>query len=270
MLSWFDALLLGIVEGVTEYLPVSSTGHLILASALLGLPNNDAIKSFEIVIQLGAILAVIGLYQPRVVQMLRGVTSGDAEGRRLLGLLVIGCLPAGLLGLLLRGTVKDHLFYPVPVAAALAVGGVAIFAFEPLRKRRASAGAGIDSLNWRSALIVGLCQCFALWPGTSRSLTTILGGLAVGLTPVAAAEFSFLLALPILSAAALLDIATEGRHLIETIGPGPLLVGFLSSTVTAALAVKGLVAWLNRHGLWPFGIYRLLVAGAVYSFWTTP
>ena len=258
-----EAALLGLVEGLTEYLPVSSTGHLILASTLLGRADDPAVKSFEIVIQAGAILAVLGLYRDRVAAMLRGLAGRDTAGRRLLVALVVGFLPAGVLGLLLHRTIKAYLFGPGPVAAALAAGGLAMIVLDPLRARRLARGLPLESLGWRGALVIGLAQCLAMWPGTSRSLVTILAGLAVGLTPAAAAEFSFLLALPTLGGATFLDLVRDGATLFAGIGIGPFAIGLLVAFVSAALAVRGFVAWLGRHGLVPFGVYRLLLAGAV-------
>ncbi len=258
-----EAALLGLVEGLTEYLPVSSTGHLILASTILGRADDPAVKSFEIVIQAGAILAVLGLYRERVLAMLRGLAGRDPAGRRLLVNLVAGFLPAGVLGLLLHRAIKAWLFGPAPVAGALAVGGIAMIVLDGMRARRLADGAGIEALTWRGALLIGLAQCLAMWPGTSRSLVTILAGLAVGLTPAAAAEFSFLLALPTLGGATFLDLVRDGATLFAGVGPGALVTGLAVAFVSAALAVRGFVAWLGRHGLVPFGVYRVLLAGAV-------
>ncbi len=259
-----EAAFLGLVEGLTEYLPVSSTGHLILASTLLGRAEDPAVKSFEIVIQAGAILAVLGLYRERVLAMLRGLLGRDPGGRRLLVNLVVGFVPAGILGLLLHRAIKTWLFGPGPVAGALAVGGIAMIALDGMRARRLADGSGLEGLTWRGALLIGLAQCLAMWPGTSRSLVTILAGLAVGLTPAAAAEFSFLLALPTLGGATFLDLVRDGATLFAGIGPGPFLVGLAVAFVSAALAVRGFVAWLGRHGLVPFGVYRLLLAAGVF------
>jgi len=264
----FEAFVLGLVEGLTEFLPVSSTGHLILAGPLLGLPaGSETVKSFDIVIQVGAILAVVGLYRRRMAMMLKGMAGKDDAGRRLLLNLVIAFLPAAVIGSMLYKTIKSHLFYPLPVAAALALGGVLMIAFDGVRARRVQSGVELDALTPKQALIIGFAQCFAMWPGTSRSLSTIVGGVAIGLKPAAAAEFSFLLALPTLSAATVLDLARDGRTLLESTGATPLIIGMLVAFVSAALAVRAFVAWLNHHGLIPFGIYRIVLAAAVLLFW---
>jgi undecaprenyl-diphosphatase len=258
-----EAALLGLVEGLTEFIPVSSTGHLILASWLLGRTGDPGLAAYEIVIQSGAILAVLGLYRERFVQMLRGLAGRDPAGRRLLVNLVVGVVPALLLGVLLKGPIDRWLFFPRPVALALAVGGIVMLACEPLRRRRAVDGVGLDDLTWRQALGVGLVQCVAMWPGTSRSLATILGGLGVGLRPPAAAEFSFLLALPTLLAATAYSLVKDGALIAASVAPSSALLGIVVAMVSAALAVKGFVHWLGHHGLAPFAVYRILLALAV-------
>ncbi len=266
-LSGFDAFLLGIVEGLTEYLPVSSTGHLILASALLDRENDPAVKSFSIVIQLGAILAVLGLYHTRFVSMMRGVIGLDEDGRRLLTNLLISFAPAAVLGLALHTLIKQVLFAPLPVALALAAGGAVIFLFEPTRARRAEKGQDVDDLTAWGALVIGAAQCVSLWPGTSRSLATILAGLGIGLRPAAAAEYSFLLGMLTLGSATVYELVVSGPTLMDGVGPGPLMLGLVTSFASAALAVKGFVAWLGRRGLAPFGVYRLVLAALVWLVW---
>lgn len=266
-LTPWEALILGLVEGVTEYLPVSSTGHLILTAALLGRSDQPAVKNFEIVIQAGAILAVLGLYRARVGQMLRGLLGRDAAGRRLLINLALAFLPAAGLGFVVHDWVMERLFNPPAVAASLALGGAVMILLDPLRRRRRENGGGIENLNPLQALGIGVAQCCALWPGTSRSLATILAGLGAGLTPAAAAEFSFLLALPTLIAATGLDLVKNGAEMVRIVGPAALAIGLVVSLVSAAAAIKGFVAWLGKGGLVPFGIYRLLLALAVYLAW---
>ncbi len=265
-LSVLEAILLGVVEGLTEYLPVSSTGHLILTSALLGRGGDPALEAFEIVIQAGAILAVLGLYQRRIVQMLRGLVGKDPAGLRLALNLVVAFLPAAVIGVLLHDTIKSYLFGPWPVAVALALGGVVMIASGGLSKRRQVSGLVIEDLSWRQALIIGFAQCLAMWPGTSRSLVTILAGLGLGMAPLAAAEFSFLLALPTLGGATVYELLKEGDTIFSGISMGPFVVGLLAAFASAALAVKAFVAWLGRHGLVPFGYYRLLLAAIVVAW----
>ena len=267
-ISLIDAAILGVVEGLTEFLPVSSTGHLILTADALGLPMNDpGVKAFEIVIQAGALFAVIGLYLRRVRAMAVGLTGRDPEGLRLLTQLVVAFLPAAVVGLLAADTIKKHLFHTWPVVAALAVGGVAMIAVEFYRARAArragrspTEGRSLEMMTLRLALIVGCAQCLAMWPGTSRSMVTIVAALVLGFSPRAAAEFSFLLALPTLGAATLYDLLKEGDKLLAAAGWTGLVVGFVVSMVVAWLAIKGFLAYLTRHGMMVFGWYRIVIA----------
>jgi len=273
-----QAIILGLVEGITEYLPVSSTGHLILASAFLGL-DDPAVKSsvdaFNIVIQGGAILAVLGLYFPRVLSMLRGLLGRDRNGLRLAVNILIAFLPAAILGMLLDDWISSKLFSPGPVIAALVVGGVYMIALERWRKRRfpeakdgqVQPGLDIDDLTPAKALFIGLVQCIAMWPGTSRSMMTITGGVMAGLRPARAAEFSFLLGLPTLGGACCYKLLKNLKHasesgepnLFEQLGYLPVVLGILVAAISAAFAVKWLVGFLNRNGLTPFGVYRILL-----------
>jgi undecaprenyl-diphosphatase len=275
-LTWLQAVILGVVEGITEYLPVSSTGHLILTSALLGLDapaaRKAAVDAFNIVIQGGAILAVLGLYWPRVLQMIRGILGRDPGGRRLLGLLVLAFLPAALLGPFLDDTIDRLLFNPPAVITALALWGVVMIGVDRWQKRRFGGDdrpwVALDDLTWRMALVIGVMQCVAMWPGTSRSMITIVAGMLVGMRPRESAEFSFLLALPTLGGACAFKVAKDvmgsGPSVLAQLGIAPMALGIAVATPSAALAVRWLVRYLNRHGLAVFGWYRLALS-AVFT-----
>jgi len=277
MFTLWHAVILGLVEGITEYLPISSTGHLILTSALLGLDEPTEVKAsvdvFLIVIQGGAILAVLGLYWTRVTQMMRGLLGGSAAGRRLAINLIVAFIPAAVLGVILDPIIERHLFHALPVLSALFLGGVWMIWLDRRRRRRPPGRRelGIDDLTWREALLIGLYQVVAMWPGTSRSMMTIAGGTSIGLRPRAAAEFSFLLGLPTLGGACVYKLGTnvlDAREagvapFYEALGTGPVLVGLLVATVSAALAIKWLVSFLTRHGLGMFGWYRVVLCAVL-------
>ncbi|TFH18313.1 MAG: undecaprenyl-diphosphate phosphatase [Lentisphaerales bacterium] len=273
-----EAATLAVVEGLTEYLPISSTGHMILVGHLMKLTvfgrdrswlgreviKSPAVDAYEIVIQLGAVLAVLGLYRKRVAQIGLGLLGQNKAGLRLAGLLAVAFLPAAVTGLLLHGAIKRHLFGPIPVAAALIIGGIVMIIAERSCTRRATApSTGLDSVTWRQAAIIGVAQCLAMWPGMSRSMVTIVAGLLAGLNIVTSAKFSFLLALPTLGSATLYEAVRSGPQLLEFAGPGVVLVGLIISGAVAALSVRGFVKWLTGHGMWPFGIYRVILGAAV-------
>ena len=271
-----QAIILGLVEGITEYLPVSSTGHLIITAWLLGLTEDAAKKSaidaFNIIIQGGAILAVLGLYRARVASMIRGIVGRDASGRDLFIKLVIAFLPAAILGLLFDDWLEAKLFHPIPVLIALGGGGVLLLVISPwirtLVKREATEPADISMLSMRAALAIGFMQSIAMWPGTSRSMMTILGGIWFGLSPRRAAEFSFLLGLPTLGAACGYKLmkATKddpAAFFNELGGPLPVLVGIAVAAISAAFAIRWLVAYLGRGGFAVFGWWRIAVAIAL-------
>ena len=270
IMSLSQAAILGLVEGVTEYLPVSSTGHLILVDKWLGLRGNgaftqdqkDAIEAFEIVIQSGAIIAVLYAYIDQVKLMFRGAMGKSREGRKLLINVTAAFIPAMVIGLLLHKIIKTYLQQEWPTVFALALGGVVMILWDRSRlaQKRRNYGHSIDNLDVRDAVKIGLLQCVAMWPGTSRSMMTILGGQWVGLSPVAAAEFSFLLGLPTLLAATAFKTVKEGHHLVNYIGYDAMGVGLFVAAISAFFCVKGLIAWLSKHGLQPFGWYRMVLA----------
>lgn len=263
MLTPFIAFLLGVLEGLTEYLPVSSTGHLILAGHLLGLKGEGA-SSFEIIIQLGAVLAVVVHYRRLLLERAAGFLTGKPEAKNLLIALVCAFLPTAVAGLLFRKIVKAHLFFPLPIALALIVGGLVMIIVE--RRRRALGIKGLDGLEHvtpKRALIIGVGQCFSLWPGSSRSMCTIVAGQFAGLSTATSAEFSFLLALPTLGAATLYE-GLKARHVLAASeGPLNLAIGLVVSFFVAWGVIAIFIRYLQRRGLEPFGYYRIALGVVV-------
>ena len=288
--GFFEAATLGFVEGLTEYLPVSSTGHLILTAHLLDL-NHDtvllngegdpiyldppspasprgtpltydrAIDGFLIIIQIGAIAAVILLYWKRLISMFWGILGKSAEGLKLLRNLTLAFIPAALVGLTLEETIDRHLFGTGPVILALFSGGILILIVDRWHRNQVhDQDLDLPGLTPWNCLFIGLLQCFALWPGTSRSLMTILGGYLVRLSPAKAAEFSFLLGLVTLSAASLYKGYKLGPAIIHGFGWEMPLLACLVGALSAAVAVKWMVAYLSKHGLAIFGIYRIILS----------
>jgi undecaprenyl-diphosphatase len=252
------ALVMGIVEGLTEFLPISSTGHLILAGSLLGL-NDDKSKVFDIVIQTGAMLAVCWEYRVRFLGVLTGIATQPAAQRFVLNL-VLAFLPAALLGLAFASAIKRHLFHPVPVAIAFIAGALVILWVE--RRNHSVRVESVDDMTWRDALKVGLAQSFALIPGMSRSGATIIGGMLFGLSRRAATEFSFFLAVPTLIGAGVYDLV-RNRHLFERADLGPFAVGFVASFVSAFFCVRWLLRYIATHDFTAFAWYRIVFGIAV-------
>lgn len=256
------ALILGIVEGLTEFLPVSSTGHLIIAGDLLDF-NDDKGKVFEIVIQLGAILGVVWDYRARVGRLITGLNTKH-EQRFLLNLF-IAFLPAAIVGLLLHHQIKVYLFNPVTVAIALIIGGFAILWIErlPLRVRVTS----MEDVGPMDALKIGVAQTFSLFPGVSRAGATIMGGLLSGLSRTAATEFSFLLAMPIMFAATFFELLTN-HTLFEAADIPVFATGFVTSFVSALIIVKVFLRFVANHTFTSFAVYRIIFGALVlWYFW---
>ena len=253
------AFVLGIVEGLTEFLPVSSTGHLILVGRLL--PSlGEREESFNVVIQSGALLAVVWLFRARFAALLRPAAGpGAFGGLRGIGLLALVCGPVCVVGFLARDLIHD-LHTPAWVASALVVGGIAMLALELGRGDRGT--RILDELTPALALGVGLFQCLALWPGVSRSAATIVGGMLLGLTRRAAAELSFLAAVPVLLLATGYELVKD-PHLLEGANATFLAVGFVTSAVAAVIAVKAFIAFLQRSTMVPFAWYRIALGAAV-------
>ncbi len=247
-MSVLDAIILGIVEGLTEFLPISSTGHLILVSSLLGIPQNEFTKSFEIIIQLGAILSVVVLYFNRIKR--------DIE---LWKRIVAAFIPTGIVGFILYKTIKQYLFNPNVVVISLAIGGVLIILIEKALSQRAAKTRELSGISYTQSVLVGMAQSLAVIPGTSRSAATIIGGMLTGIERKTAVEFSFLLAIPTMLAATGYDMLKTGVsfnvdqwHLI--------LIGFVVSFVSALVAVKSFLSFVSRFTLVGFGVYRILVS----------
>lgn len=298
-LSLTDAIILGIVEGVTEFLPISSTGHLIITTRLLHLDSEQplvdangqplyhkkpsakrplgepltlklAADTFTVVIQFGAIAAVALLYWSQFMAMLRGLLGQDPAGLRLLINLIIAFLPAAAIGFLAHDWIDAHLFSVGAVIAAQVAGAFLMFYAEAWRHRNAARFASTspplhtdqkpEEVTTSMATTIGFLQCFAMWPGTSRSMMTIVGGYFVGLEPKRAAEFSFLLGFVTLTAASVYKSYKSGAAMIAVFGWPHVLVGMVVAAITAAICVKFLVRWLTRHGLGLFAWYRIAVA----------
>ena len=259
-----NALLLGVVEGITEFLPISSTGHLILVSDLLGL-NDEKGKVFDIVIQLGAILAVCWEYRARFAKAFSGIAS-DPVQQRFAANLFVAFLPAAVVGLAFQSRIKEYLFNPVSVAIALIVGAFAIFAIEAWYKRHgAPRVTAVDAMTWKDALKVGLAQCLSLVPGTSRSGATIMGGMVFGLSRQAATEFSFFLSVPIMFAASGYQVV-KYRALFSAADLVPFAIGFVVSFVSALVAVKALIRFVASHDFKGFAWYRIALGIAVLGY----
>ncbi len=284
-ISYFDAIILGLVEGITEFLPVSSTGHLILANEFLGLNEDTILKdknslsiqnesgekftlknaadAYAIMIQFGAILAVALIYRNDLMKMLLGFVGKDKYGRKLFINIIVAFIPAVILGLLLGDLIESYLFGVIPVIIALAVG-----AFLMLLTQKIYDGNVIKHKNFskledvtiRQSLLIGILQCLAMWPGTSRSMMTILGGYFVGLKPADSAKFSFLLGLITLGAASIYKTFKDGEAILQNISTLPLLLGLFVAFLSSALSVKWLVGFLNKRGLIPFAWYRIFIA----------
>lgn len=274
--GWGDATVLGIVEGVTEYLPVSSTGHLLLAERVLDLGQTkamrDAAESFAIVIQLGAIVAVLGIYWPRIRSIVLGLFGKDPVGLRLLTRLLAAFLPAVLVALVFEDAIKERLFSLWAISAAWIVGGLVILAMrstlDAARDPRVAGadhhgrgGLSLEEISVPTALWIGVAQTLAMWPGTSRSLVTILAAVALGLSLHAAVEFAFLLGLATLGAATVFEGAKSGGDIVHQFGYGLPILGIVVAAVTAAASVKWMLSYLERRSFAVFGWYRLAIGG---------
>lgn len=294
-----DAIVLGLVEGVTEFLPISSTGHLIIANEVLGLdaeqqltdaagrplwykaPSAEhpagepltlkvAADAYAVIIQAGAILAVVGLYWRPFLGMALGLVGRSSHGLQLLRNVLLAFVPVATAGFLLHDWIDERLFSVPAVIGALVAGALLMLWAERWRRQNTSRGYSRHNdpsdLSAGTAVKIGLFQCLALWPGTSRSMVTIVGGYLAGLSPAKAAEFSFLVGLPTLGGAAVFKAWKTGPAMIQVFGWSSVLLGAAVAAVSAALAVKFLVSFLSRHGLQIFAYYRLVLAAVLAGF----
>ncbi|MBK5071650.1 undecaprenyl-diphosphate phosphatase [Budviciaceae bacterium CWB-B4] len=260
------AFILGVVEGLTEFLPVSSTGHMIIVGELLGF-SGDTASTFEVVIQLGSILAVVVVFWRRLFGLI-GIHFGEVphegkgKGRLTLAHIILGMLPAVIAGFALHDDIKEHLFGAKTVMYALIAGGLLLIAAEMLKPKIPRA-EGLDDMTYRQAFIIGCFQCLALWPGFSRSGATISGGMLIGVSRYAASEFSFILAVPMMLGATILVLYKSMGLLVWDDLP-MFAVGFFTAFVVALLAIKTFLSVIKRFSFIPFAIYRFFVAGVIY------
>lgn len=255
------ALILGVLEGLTEFVPVSSTGHLIVAGKLLGM-DGELGPAFEIFIQLGAIAAVIWYYRSPLIDLGRKLPA-EAKARSLVAKLLLAFCPAAIAGLALNSLIVSYLFSPGPVAFALIFGGLVLIGADG--PTRGHGTAELSAITWRQALAVGLAQVVSLWPGVSRSGATIVGGLLAGMSRSVALEFSFYLAIPTMVAACLYSLF-QARALLDAAAGIIFAVGFFAAFLSALLVVHGLIALVRRRDLRPFGWYRI-IAGSLLILW---
>ena len=273
-MNYVDATIYGIIEGITEFLPISSTGHLIIASEILdedksSRKRKEALNAYLIVIQGGAILAVALIYRSQVISMFLGIFGINPKGKKLFINIIAAFIPAAILGLLLDELIESYLFGLLPVAIALLSGAI-FMAWAENRKKiqekmvSVSTDKTLDDLNVGSSLLIGLLQCIAMWPGTSRSMMTIVGGYLVGLSRVHAAEFSFLLGLITLTAAAGYKCLNKWETMTQHLTLGPIFMGCFVAGIFAALSVFWLIGYLSRKGLGVFVVYRIFLAFIVF------
>ncbi len=262
--QYLDAVLLGLLEGLTEFIPVSSTGHLILLGEMLGF-KGQAEDLFKVVIQLGAILAILLVYFGKLWGVLRGLTQGNGESYRFTAAILLAFLPAAVIGALAHSYIKSVLFNPTVVSVALIVGGIAILAAERLVPRPQH--FAVEAFPPKLSLAIGFAQCLAMIPGVSRSGATIIGALLMGVERKAAAEFSFFVAIPTMLGAATYDLY-KNRAVLEVGNIGLIAIGFAVAFLSALLVVRWLVNFVGRHGFAPFAWYRIAL-GAIMLTWLT-
>ncbi len=272
-MNYFHAIILGIIEGLTEFLPISSTGHLILASRFFGLDKLAFTQLFEIFIQLGAIFAVVILHRHKLYQIFKGLffnsTNTKIKAQKFTINVCIATLPAAVLGLLFNNWFKNVFFNPISVAIVLIIGGFIILYAENLTQKKVTTLKSIDDINMHTALKIGLLQCVALIPGTSRSGATIIGAMLLGVPRFIATEFSFFLAIPIILGASLHDLY-KSRHLLNADTMGLLCIGSLIAFITAWVCIKWLMRYISSHNFIAFAWYRIIFGALlliIFSIW---
>lgn len=256
------SLLLGLVEGITEFIPVSSTGHLILAGDLLGFSDEKA-KVFEVFIQLGAILSVVWLYREKLVSVIKGLPTRKADKSLVINI-IAAFLPAAFVGLLVHKAIKAYLFNPITVAGALVAGGIAILLIEKMHHR--ADVHSVDNVTLKQAVGAGIAQCFSLFPGVSRSGATIMGGLLLGFDRKVAVEFSFFLAIPTMFAATGYDLV-KNLHLLSLADFPLFLVGFVTSFFSALVVIKAFLGYVSKHDFTGFAYYRIVFGLLILGFY---
>ena len=261
-IGWLDATILGLIEGLTEFLPVSSTGHLIVGQRLLGLDTGAATDAFAIGIQMGAITAILVLYWRRLMAAFRTALRPEPRKPNLLWQIGIAAIPAIVLGLLCKDWIFENLFSATVVAYTLIIGGVLLLLLERFLRNSTESVRDVSEISYRSAVCIGLWQCLALIPGTSRSGATIGGALVLGVSRATAAEFSFLLGLPILYGAAIYKLLAEYKSLTSEM-VSPFLIGTIVSFIAALAVVRPFLAFLRRHTFAPFAWYRIIIGSAL-------
>jgi len=254
-------VILGIIEGLTEFLPVSSTGHLVLAGAVFGLPPGS--DTFKIVIQLGAILAIIVIYWRRFLDIFLGLLRGDPDAIRFTRNILVGFLPAAVVGALAYGAIRALLNAPIVVGVALVLGGIAILIIERMQKHVTT--TSVETMSFRTAAGIGLIQCIAMIPGVSRSGATIMGALLLGVERRTAAEYSFFLAVPTMIGATVFAL-WSARDSLQTSDMGAIALGFATAFVVALVVVRWFLGVVTKHGYAPFAWYRI-VLGSIAILW---
>lgn len=263
LIYFIKAFFLGVIEGITEFLPISSTGHLILIGDWINFSSNEE-KVFEVVIQLGGILAVCWLFRDKIITLINGVLKSDPAAQRFTAIVMISFLPSAIIGALFIHDIKNVLFNTTVVATALIVGGVIILWVENRKDSEEFKIEKIEKIGFKQAIIIGIAQCIAMIPGTSRSGATIVGGMLSGVSRKAATEYSFFLAIPTMLGAAIYD-ASKNYHLLNTEDILAILIGFTAAFISALIVVNALIRFVAKHSLSVFAWYRIALGLIIFA-----